>query len=151
MYGKENKIKRHCLCSPRCGSRSNPQHCFTYSFTTWETFLYGREFSWVILHFSLQQNVVYRAHSQICDKRLFASSCLSVRKYVRPSAWNNSAPTGRIFMVWYLSVFRKSVEKVQFSFKSDKNNRYFTWRPIYIFDNISLNSSQNEKCLRQNL
>jgi len=118
MYGKENKIKRHCLCSPRCGSRSNPQHCFTYSFTTWETFLYGREFSWVILHFSLQQNVVYRAHSQICDKRLFASSCLSVRKYVRPSAWNNSAPTGRIFIKFDIWVFLENLSR-KFNFHSN--------------------------------
>ena len=26
----------------------------------------------------------------------------------------------------YLSIFLKTVEKIQFSFKSDKNNRYFT-------------------------
>jgi hypothetical protein len=32
--------------------------------------------------------------SQNCEKRLLASSCVSVR----PSTWNNSAPTGRIFM-----------------------------------------------------
>ena len=42
-------------------------------------------------------------------KRLLASSCLSVRPSfapsVRPSAWNNSASTGRIFMkfdIWLL-------------------------------------------------
>jgi len=33
------------------------------------------------------------------------------------------------------------VEKVQASLKSDKNYRYFTWRPIYIFDHISFSSS----------
>jgi hypothetical protein len=31
------------------------------------------------------------------------------------------------------------------------NNRYFIWRPIYIFYHISLNSSQNQKCFRQML
>jgi hypothetical protein len=40
-----------------------------------------------------------------------------------------------------LSIFRKSVEKIQVSLKSDKNNGYFTWRPMYIYDYISLNSS----------
>jgi len=40
-----------------------------------------------------------------------------------------------------LSIFRKSVEKIQVSLKSDKNNRYFTWRPICIFDHISPSSS----------
>jgi hypothetical protein len=28
--------------------------------------------------------------------------------------------------IWYLSIFRKSVEKIQVSLTSDKNNRYFT-------------------------
>jgi len=31
--------------------------------------------------------------------------------------------------------------KIQVSLKLDKNNVYFTWRPIYIFYHISLNSS----------
>jgi len=31
---------------------------------------------------------------------------------------------------WYLSVFLKSVEKIQVPLKSDKNNGYFTWRPL---------------------
>ena len=41
--------------------------------------------------------------------------------------------------ILYLSIFGKSVEVIQVSLKSEKNNRYFTWRPIYIFDHISLN------------
>jgi len=41
----------------------------------------------------------------------------------------------------YFSIFRKSVEKIQFSSKSGKNNRYFTWRPIYTCDHLSLISS----------
>jgi hypothetical protein len=44
--------------------------------------------------------------------------------------------------VWFLSNFLKCVEKIQL--KSDKNSGYFTWRPIYVFDHISL-SSYNEK------
>jgi hypothetical protein len=35
--------------------------------------------------------------------------------------------------LWYLRIFRKSVEKIQVSLNSDKNNWYFTWRPIFIF------------------
>jgi hypothetical protein len=46
---------------------------------------------------------------------------------VRLSVLNNSAPTGRIFMKFDIRVFlEKSVEKIQVSFKSDKNNGYFT-------------------------
>jgi len=37
--------------------------------------------------------------------------------------------------------FRESVEKIQVLLKSDKNNGYVTWRPIYIFDHIALISS----------
>jgi hypothetical protein len=46
---------------------------------------------------------------------------------------------------WHLSILWKSVEKIQFSLKCDKNTRYFTWRTLTICD-ISLNSSENEKC-----
>ena len=37
--------------------------------------------------------------------------------------------------------FRKPVEKIQVSLKSDNNNGYFTWRRFHIYDNMSLNSS----------
>ena len=39
--------------------------------------------------------------------------------------------------IWYLSTIRKMVEKIQVSLKSEKNNGYFTWRQIYVFDHIS--------------
>jgi hypothetical protein len=34
--------------------------------------------------------------------------------------------------IWYLSIFRKSINKVQVSLKYDKTNDYISWRP-YIF------------------
>jgi len=46
---------------------------------------------------------------------------------------------------WYSSIFLKSVEKIQVSLQSDKNNGYFTRRTIYIYYHISLSSSQNAK------
>ena len=60
---------------------------------------------------------------------------------VRPSGWNYSASTGRIFVKFHIWIFFRSVEKIPFSLKSDKNNRYFTCRTINIFNNISLSSS----------
>jgi hypothetical protein len=42
---------------------------------------------------------------------------------------------------WYLRFLQISVQKIQISLKSDKNNKYFTWRRFNIFDDISLNSS----------
>jgi hypothetical protein len=48
----------------------------------------------------------------------------------------------RVFYeIWYLTFIRKSVRKIQVSLKSDENNWYFAWTPIYIYDNISLSSS----------
>jgi hypothetical protein len=41
----------------------------------------------------------------------------------------------------YLRTFRICATKDQFVFKSDKNNRYFTWTPMYMYDNIWLKSS----------
>ena len=49
------------------------------------------------------------------------------------------------YEIWYLSIFRKPVSKIRVSLKSDNNNRYFTWRPMYVFDHISPSSSYNEK------
>ena len=62
---------------------------------------------------------------QKCRQWLLALSCLSVCL----SAWNNLAPSGRIFIKFDISrSFWKSVQKIQVSLKSDKNNRYFTRR-----------------------
>ena len=41
--------------------------------------------------------------------------------------------------ILYLKIFRKSVEKIQVLLKSDKKSGYFTWRSLYIYDNIWLN------------
>ena len=53
--------------------------------------------------------------------------------------------------VWRCFFFRKYIDKIQVLLKSDKNNCYLTWRRFHIYDNISLNSSYNEKYLRSNL
>jgi len=38
--------------------------------------------------------------------------------------------------IWYLKIFRESFDEIQVTLKSDKNNRYFTWKPIYVVDHI---------------
>lgn len=59
---------------------------------------------------------------------------------VRPSAGNDSVPTGRTSMTHDTWVFfRKFVDKIPVLLKSGKNNEYFTrWR-LYVCDNMSLN------------
>jgi len=49
----------------------------------------------------------------------------------------------------YLSIFRKSVAKIQVPLNSDKNNGHFTRSPVHIFHHMLLNVSQSE--IRQNL
>jgi hypothetical protein len=69
--------------------------------------------------------------------------------FVRPSACNNTVSTGRIFIKSViLSILRKSVEKPPVPLKSDMNNEYFTRRNFHVYDNTSLNYSQNDKYYR---
>jgi len=77
-------------------------------------------------------NPHFWARSQICEKRLLASSYLSVRMVLGGSHLTDFHERR------YFSMFRKPVEKIQVSLKPGKNNGYFTWRPVYIYDNISL-------------
>ena len=67
---------------------------------------------------------------------------------VRPSPWNNSAPTWRILMKYNMRIFHKSVEKIQVSFISTRMTGTFTLRPTKIYD-VSPNFSYNKECLRQ--
>jgi len=41
----------------------------------------------------------------------------------------------------YLNISQKAVEDTQISLKSDKNNHFSVWKPIYIFGHISRSSS----------
>ena len=71
--------------------------------------------------------------------------CLDVRMEQLGSHWTEFDE------IWYFTVFLESVDKTQVSLKSNKNNGYFTWRRFHIYNNISLNSSYNEKRFRQKL
>jgi hypothetical protein len=59
-------------------------------------------------------------------RKMTLSFVMSVRPSVRLSARNNSALTGRIFMEFDTSIFRKSLEKIQLPLKCGQNNGYFT-------------------------
>jgi len=66
---------------------------------------------------------------------LVMSVGLSIRMQQLGPHWTDSDE------IRYLSIFRKSVEKTRVSLKSDKNNGYLTWRPMYVFYRISHSSS----------
>ena len=74
--------------------------------------------------------------------------CISVCPSVRP---HGTTPLSFEGFSWYSSIFRKSFYNFQVSLKSAKNNRHSEWRPLRIYNIISLYSSQNEKCFRQKL
>ena len=75
-----------------------------------------------------------RLNSQNCGKWPLASSCLSVCLAVRMkqlgSHWTDCDG------ILYYGIFWKPVDNIQVLLKSDNNNGYFTWRPIYIYDYI---------------
>ena len=47
--------------------------------------------------------------------------------------------------IWYWSFFIKFVLKIQGSLESDMINRYFIWRPMYIYGTIYVNYSYSDK------
>jgi hypothetical protein len=59
----------------------------------------------------------------------------SIRMEQLGSHWAN------FYEIWYLTIIWRSAESVQVSLKSDKNNRYFAWRPVYIYHSIWVSSS----------
>ena len=61
-----------------------------------------------------------------------ATLVMSVCLYVCQHGANRLLTDG---FSWRL--FWKSIEKSPFSLQSDKNKRYFTWRPVYIYDHWS--------------
>ncbi len=85
---------------------------------------HARDLSWTSIHFSFP---FFRRFCKIAK-----SFVMSVRVEQLCSHWMN------FHEIWYVSIFWKSVSNIKVSLKSDKNDGYFTWRPTYIFDHISL-------------
>ena len=74
-------------------------------------------------------NIFMRFHKIAKSDKHLRHVCPTVRMEQLGSHWTD------FHDILYLSIFWKSVDKRQFYLKSDKNNEYFTWRPIYIFFN----------------
>jgi len=67
---------------------------------------------------------------------------LRLSVFVRPSAWNNSAATGRILIKTYMWIFLYGLPKnFKFHYHREKNNAYLTRRPLDIFYLIALSYS----------
>jgi hypothetical protein len=92
--------------------------------------------------------LLFSRFSQNCEKRLLASSCPSVCVSGCPHRTTRLPLDGRILIKLDFVLFSKTCQ-IQVLLKSDENNGYILWRRFYIYDNMSLNSSDNEKCFRQ--
>ena len=80
----------------------------------------------------------FQARLQNIEKQLLASLCLSIRPLVRmEQIW---LPLDRFSRNLIFEYFSKTWQKTQVTLKSGKSNWHFTWRPMYICDNILLNS-----------
>jgi hypothetical protein len=78
--------------------------------------------------------------SQNCEKRLLASSCVSVRPHGTTRLPLDGFSWSLIF------IFPNCVENIEVSLKFHKINEYYPWRLICIFDHKSVIPYQNEKC-----
>jgi len=68
--------------------------------------------------------------SQHCKKQLLA--CLSVHIEYLGSHWTDFREIG------YLRFVQISAKKIKVSLESDKDSGYFLFKPMYIYDNITL-------------
>jgi hypothetical protein len=67
----------------------------------------------------------FEALPQNFEKRLLASSCLSICPSVRLTAWNNLVPIGRIFVKFDIRVLKKICQKNPVALKYDNKGGYF--------------------------
>ena len=104
-------------------------------------------FKWRSLHYRYRQHeasiswnqLVFRRVRKIMKDNYLLSARTSVHMEQLGYQWTD------FHEIRCLSMFRNNVAKIQVSLKSEKNNGYFTWRQIDIFDRISISSPSNEK------
>jgi hypothetical protein len=130
-------------------------HSLACGFEFWFIHLSTKTVKFLPLNYELPRStyrilmINFRHFPKIWQSDLLASSCQSVHPSVRLSSrmeqlgshWTDSDE------ILYSRLF-EPVEKIQVSLKSDKNNGHFRWRRFHVYDNNSLNCSQNEKCFK---
>ena len=91
------------------------------------------------LHF-----IHFRRVHKIAKSDYLSHVCLSVCIELR-SHWMH------FHEIWYVCIFRSSVDNIQVPLNSDNSSVYFTWRPMNISDPMSLHSSKNDTLLHKNV
>jgi hypothetical protein len=76
-------------------------------------------------------------------RKATVSVVMSIRPSFRLSIHTKKTrlPQDEFWLNWILEIFSKICRENLIPLKSDNNNMYFTWRPMYIDNSISLNSS----------
>ena len=124
---------RHTHTNALTHSQTHTEICKTYCFST------ATMVSWTRRHVSLYVHCLscwsVRIYANAPKKRLLASSCPSVRIKHLGSHWTDFDD------IWYLRFFRKYVDTIKVSLKSNNNSEFFTRRCFHIYDNISPDSS----------
>ena len=83
----------------------------------------------------IKTKFILRCFRENCGKRLLVSSYV----LLRPHRSSTHLPFDG-FSSNVVFIFPKSTEKIQVLLKSDKNNGYFTWGRVYIYDNTLCHS-----------
>ena len=107
--------------------------------STWDIILKIRRFlSLLGVLTKLRKATISFVMSSVC-----LSVCPSVSLSVRPSVCIEQLDSNwtDVHEIWYLSIFRNSVEKIKVSLKSANNYGYLTSRHLVIYDKFSLNFS----------
>ena len=66
----------------------------------------------------------------------------------RPDPWKKKKKKKKkMMMMMMMSIIGESAGNLQFSLKSDKNDRYLTWTPVIMHNNLSLSSSKRRYIL----
>ena len=128
-YGTQGLIKLHtAVCHWMVPCTSSVQAAASHTISArfkWTLSLMGFPSFHTHLTYTIRTRInfcSFLAASKNCEKRRLASSCLSVCPFVRMEQrgcyWTN------FHEIWYLSIFRKYVQKIHVSLKYDENKRY---------------------------
>jgi hypothetical protein len=137
-----------------CASKERSAFIFSFSLILWSLKMIPLGISHPSTHFQIPERCNRDRHG--CENLKLAASAIFSRVrivakgdyylcHVRPYVCLYGATRLPLDGFWwnliFLRFFRKSVDKIQVSLKSHKNNGYLTWKRFHIYDSTLLNSS----------
>jgi hypothetical protein len=101
------------------------------------------------VHPSVRLSVRSSVHPSVCPS-VHPSVCPSVCLSIRPSARKTQLSLDGVHENWYLSIFRKSVKKIQVSLKPDKNIGTVHKDRYKLFYHIALKQDVSDRSCSEN-